>query len=99
MYPDPGVVPRLAGLYLCANLVVLTMSSLCLLCAFLKLLTVFDIFITPGTMFQAFPKIFKFKGSATLLVVLMESYALLDQVMIVFVGSLRASNIFAGINK
>jgi hypothetical protein len=29
------------------------MFSLCLLYAFLKLLTVFDLFITPGTMFQA----------------------------------------------
>jgi hypothetical protein len=34
------------------------MFSLCLLYAFLKLLTVFDLFITPGTMFQVFDKKF-----------------------------------------
>jgi hypothetical protein len=66
--------PAMAGFRLYANLGVLNMSSLCLLCAFLKLLTVFDLFFTPGTMFQALTvlekKFFNFKGSAAFLVVI-----------------------------
>ena len=49
---DPDVVPPLAGFRLYAILCFSTMFSLCLLYAFLKLLTVFDLLIAPGTMFQ-----------------------------------------------
>jgi hypothetical protein len=50
---DLDVVPPLAGFRLYAILCFSTMFSLCLLYAFLKLLTVFDLLIAPGTMFQA----------------------------------------------
>jgi hypothetical protein len=50
---DPDRVPPLAGFCLYADQGDSTMSSLCLRYAFLKLLTVFDLLITPGTMFQA----------------------------------------------
>jgi hypothetical protein len=71
------------------------MFSLCLLYAFLKLLTVFNLFIAPGTMFQASTTLFKkkfllvsslaacglrCKGPAALLVVLMETFTLWNQV-------------------
>ncbi len=50
---DPDVVPPLAGFLLFAVEGVFSMFSLCLLYAFFNLLTVFYLFITPGTMFQA----------------------------------------------
>jgi hypothetical protein len=53
---DPDVVPPLAGFHLFAVLDVSTMISLCL-----KLLTVFDLFIAPGTMLQASTTLFEKK--------------------------------------
>jgi hypothetical protein len=52
---DPDVMPPLAGFRLFAVLGFSTMFSLCLLYryAFLKLLTVFNLFIAPGNMFKA----------------------------------------------
>ena len=51
---DPDVVPPLAGFRLYAAILGVFHHVLSVpLYAFLKLLTVFDLFITPGTMFQA----------------------------------------------
>jgi hypothetical protein len=59
MYLDPDVAPPLAGfrLYASVSLLVLSVPS----DTFLKLLSVFDLFITPGTMFQAYTNLFEKK--------------------------------------
>jgi hypothetical protein len=47
---DPDVVPPLAGSVSMPSQMFSTMFSLCRLYAFLKLLTVFDLFITPDVL-------------------------------------------------
>jgi hypothetical protein len=58
---DPDVVPPLAGFRLYAILGVFHHFLSVLLYGFLKLLTVFDLFITPGTMFKASTTLFEKK--------------------------------------